>query len=115
MSNENDNNEKRPPLWNRQYNNDISLRFSTVVDVPFTPVAGHLPDDALASEFAVNSRIETFAAVIDAQAYAAFPAEAPFMFLANCQGIALRVVSAFHLHPLAIFYHDRPAPASSLR
>jgi len=58
-----------------------------VPDLGLAPVPGQLPDEALRSESAIDAGIDTFAAVIDIQAFTAFPAITGLMFLADGQGL----------------------------
>jgi hypothetical protein len=59
-------------------------------------VPGRLPDDALAPEFAVELRIQAFAAFVDIEALAAFLTEPGFMFQAGSNRFPIRMISAFH-------------------
>ena len=83
----------------------------TPVDSLFSPFAGHFPNDALASEFAVELWINAVAALINIEAFTALPTEPCFMLLTIGDGFPLWMVFAFHfLFPSAQSYLKNPLP-----
>ncbi len=68
-----------------------------LIDLFFSTVSRHLPDNALGSEFAVELRIHAFAALIDVETLAACLTESRLMFLADSNRLPVRVISALHL------------------
>jgi hypothetical protein len=73
-------------------------------DALFAPVAGHLPDDTLGSESAIEFRVDTFAAVIDIHALAALPAETRFVLSTDrkCFVILMVLTSHFRITSLEL-------------
>ena len=66
-------------------------------DIFFSPVTGHFPNNALGSEFTIESRANTTTAVIDIQTLTALPAKTGFILLTDRKGFTIRMVSTLHL------------------
>ncbi len=59
-------------------------------------VPRHLPDNASCPELTIELWIDAFAAVIDIQALATLLTESGFMFVADPNGLPVRMISALH-------------------
>ena len=68
-------------------------------DTLFTPVAAHLPDDALGPESAIEFRVDTFAAILAVQALAALPAKTRSVLSTHCHCFTIPMILALHLFP----------------
>lgn len=68
-----------------------------LADALLSPAAGHLPNNALGSEFTIETRAVTFTATFDFQTLATFPAKTGFVLLTDRKGFSFRMVSTLHL------------------
>jgi len=72
------------------------LRISASLYLFLPPVPRHLPNKALRSKLAIELRIDAFTAMIDIQALATLLTESGLMFVADPNGLPVRMISALH-------------------
>ena len=75
----------------------VSLSPFLLIYLFLSSVLGHLPDNALGSELAIEFWIDTLAAMVDIETLAALPTKPCFMFLTDSDRLPVRMISTLHV------------------